>query len=196
MNGALPVLLLLAAPAWHLYGETKVISVFPIGTTTPINFETESSNVITTASGYMVFGEADLITPLGKIPLLNANLSFSYAPGTTQVQTMHGEAYVPSPFVSANASIEKPVLAEMGIDFGKNLKLGVPLLDDRIYTYFKFDAGLKMDVGSTSDAGDEKASPWAWQPAFPLWKSLTRRIRSITSPVVWSRRRRVRVASQ
>ena len=48
-------------------------------------------------------------------------------------------------------------MAEVGFDLGRNLDLGVPLVPDRTYIYFKFDAGLEMKVGATNDPNDTKA---------------------------------------
>ena len=111
-------LFLLTAAARLLPADTQVLALFPPGKTTPINFEAERSNVMSLATGYMVVGDVSLVTPIGKIPLVGADLFFGFAPGTQQIQSLRGQAYVPSPFTSANATIPSPVVAEVGFDLG------------------------------------------------------------------------------
>jgi uncharacterized protein (TIGR03437 family) len=151
------ILLLLAGPVRLLSADTVVLSLFPPGGNSPINFEAERSNVMSMATGYMATGDVSMVTPLGKIPLLGASLFFAFGPGSQQIQSLRGTAFVPSPFTSANADIANPVMAEIGFDLGKNLDLGVPVAADRTYIYFKFDAGLEMKVGATNDPNDTKA---------------------------------------
>ncbi len=62
--------------------DTQVLSLFPPGKNTPINFEAERSGVVQVSDGYMVLGDVSMVTPIGKIPLLGANLFFGFAPGT------------------------------------------------------------------------------------------------------------------
>ncbi len=150
-------LLLLAATASLLNADTFVISLFPPGKTTPINFETERSNVVTTESGYTVLGDVSLKTPIGNIQLLGSSLFFGFAPNSQKVQSLRGQVYVPSPFDSAISTIPRPVVAEIGFDLGKNLDVGIPLVPDRTYLFFKFEAGLELQVGLTGDPTDTKA---------------------------------------
>jgi hypothetical protein len=141
----------------------------PVGLTeSPIQFELRNSGAIHTATGVMYRGDASVVTPLGRMVLAQSDLWFEYAPGTQQAQAVRGKAFVPAPLGGQDVSIDEPVVAELGYDLGSNVKdLGVPLIDDRGYLFFKFDAGLTMRVGKPLSEDIEEENDPSFTISFP-----------------------------
>jgi hypothetical protein len=138
-------------------GDTFVLEVYPAGEDAPpMVFEASRSNVVQVAEGYMVQGDVQFGFGGEKLTLASAGLFFQYGEGTDRLDRVRGTAYVPSPYVSDNVVIKKPAMAELGLDYGANLDLGVPLNDERAYLFFRFDAGFEMEIGVTGDAEDVK----------------------------------------
>jgi hypothetical protein len=139
--------------------ETVSLSVFPgAGDESPMVLEAGRSNVVNVGNGYMVYGDVWLVTPVHKMKLAGSSLFLEFAPGTQRITRLVGKAFVPSPYGDSHVVIKQPAMAEVGMDFGKNLgRLDVPLNDDRSYLFFHFDAGFEMEVGATDDPDDTKA---------------------------------------
>ncbi len=134
--------------------EMMTIPVIPgpnAGAEETLQFEAERSNVVATNGGYQITGDVFLVTPIARIRLAGSNLFFSFAEGTDRVERLRGQAYVPSPYASDAVEIKKPAMAEVGMDFGRNLDLDSPLQDDRAYLFFNFDSGLEMSVATNSE---------------------------------------------
>lgn len=150
----LALALTLFAPAALPAAEMTTLSLIPgpdSDVEETLRFEAERSNVVPTAGGYQVTGDVYLVTPFARIRLTGSNLFFSYAEGTDRIERLRGQAYVPSPYASDDVEIKKPAMAEVGLDFGRNLDLDTPLQDDRAYLFFNFDSGLEMSVATSSE---------------------------------------------
>jgi|GEM_PF-4947231 len=113
-------------------------------------FEAERSHVTPVSGGYQVTGDVFLVTPISRLRLAGSNLFFAFREGTERVERIRGQAYVPAPYASDAVEIKKPALAEVGMDFGRNLDLDTPLQDDRSYLFFSFDSGLEMSIATSS----------------------------------------------
>lgn len=148
-------LVLTLVPTLAAAQETTVLPLVT-GGPAPVHFEARRSDVYTVGGGYMAQGDVALVTALGRLTLAQSRLFFDVNPQTGQIVRVRGEAFVPSPFEGPYVSIKKPAMAEFGMDFGRNIALGVPLQDDRTYFYFRFDAGFEMQLGVTGDAADPK----------------------------------------
>ena len=160
--------MLIAAAAWPAAAqETIDLPVGPLGVA-PMHFELRDSGVVRMADAIVYQGDASLVTPLGRMVLAQSQLVFNYAPGTQQVQSVRGQAFVPTPLSGQKVSIDNPVMAEVGYDLGANIKdLEVPLLDNRGYLFFKFDAGLSMHVGQPPPEGVENEEDTSFTISFP-----------------------------
>lgn len=145
----------------------------PVGLTqAPIEFELRNSGAIRTETGVIYRGDASVVTPLGRMVLAQSDLWFEYAPGTQQVQTVRGKAFVPTPLSGQEISIDEPVVADLGYDLGNNIQdLGVPLLEDRGYLFFKFDAGLTMRVGKPPSEDLAEENDPSFTISFPAGAS-------------------------
>ncbi len=160
--------LMVAAMVWPALAQDTFD--LPVGQPgiTPIHFELRNSGAMHMPDGIVYQGDASLVTPLGRMVLAQSDLVFGYAPGTQQVQSVRGRAFVPTPLSGQKVSIDSPVMAEVGYDLGANLKdLGVPLIDDRGYLFFKFDAGLAMHIGEPPPEGVEDAEDTSFTISFP-----------------------------
>lgn len=143
------------------------VVVAPAGLT-GATFELRESGAVRMPDGILYRGDASVMTPLGRVVLAASDLWFGYAPGTQQVDTVRGQAYVPTPLSEEEVSIDEPVMAEVGYDRGSNLKdMGVPLMDDRGYLFFKFDAGLVMRVGKAPPEDLEEEEDLSFTISFP-----------------------------
>jgi hypothetical protein len=158
----------LAFAAWAAAAqETVVLPVGPVGADT-MRFELRQSGAIQLPDGILYTGDASLLTPLGPMVLAQSELRFGYAPGSQQVQTVRGRAFVPTPLSGEEISIDEPVMAEVGYDVGANLKdLGVPLIDSRGYLFFKFDAGLTLRVGKAPPEDLAEEEDTSFTISFP-----------------------------
>lgn len=128
------------------------IPVIPVdGAEDTLVFEAERSNVIPVSGGYQVTGDVFLVTPISRLRLAGSNLLFAFQEGTDRIERIRGQAYVPAPYASDAVEIKKPAMAEVGMDFGRNLDLDTPLQDDRSYLFFNFDSGLEMSIAASSN---------------------------------------------
>ncbi len=139
-------------PAFLFAEELMTIPVIPGGgDQDSLLFEAERSQVTLVSGGYQVTGDVYLVTPISRLRLAGSNLFFAFQEGTDRVERIRGQAYVPSPYASDAVEIKKPAMAEVGMDFGRNLDLDTPLQDDRPYLFFNFDSGLEMSVATSSN---------------------------------------------
>lgn len=162
------LLLGVALTAGPIQAEQMVnVVVAPVGLT-GVTFQLRESGAARMPDGILYRGDASVVTPLGHVVLAASDLWFGYAPGTQQVDTVRGRAYVPTPLSEQEVSIDEPVMAEVGYDRGSNLKdMGVPLMDDRGYLFFKFDAGLVMRVGKAPPEDLEEEEDRSFTITFP-----------------------------
>ncbi|MEP7362286.1 MAG: hypothetical protein ABI972_03455 [Acidobacteriota bacterium] len=159
---------LLAAMLWQAAAQEPLVIPVASAGAAAIQFELQASGAAQMPDGILYQGDASLVTPQGKITFAKSELWFGYAPGTQQVQTVRGKAYVPTPLSEEAVSIDEPVMAEVGYDLGANLKdLGVPLIDDRGYIFFKFDAGLTMHFGTPPPDNLEDEPDTSFEISFP-----------------------------
>jgi len=147
--------------------DPLILPVGPAGTD-PMRFELRDSGAMRMPDGILYQGDASLVTPMGRMVLAQSELWFGYAPGTQQVQTVRGKAFVPTPLSEEEVSIDEPVMAEVGYDLGENLQdLGVPLYGKRGYLFFRFDAGLTMRVGKAPPEDLEEEEDTSFTLSFP-----------------------------
>lgn len=139
------VLTLIAA--LPLVAEVTTLPLIPSPGAPPIYFEARSEGVREGPQGFTVEGDTALVGLGRRLVLTSANLFFEFAPGTREIRRDRGEAFVPSPYEGPDAQITKPARAQFGMDFGVNLPYGIPLNADRVYFYFKFDAGFELLAG-------------------------------------------------
>lgn len=132
--------------------ERVALPLLPPGSPVAVVFEAERSKVIDMGTGYQVTGDVALVTEGTRLTLAESQLFFQFAGETREIVRVAGVAYVPSPYTGEHVVIKRPALAEFGMDFGRNLDLGIPLNDDRTYFYFHFDTGFEMDVGMGGDS--------------------------------------------
>lgn len=151
--------------------ETLTLPVGPVGVEA-MQFELRASGATRMPGGILYVGDAAVVTPLGRLVMAQSELFFGYAEGSEQVQTVRGKAFVPTPLSGEEVSIDEPVMAELGYDLGANLKdLGVPLMDQRGYLFFKFDAGLTMRVGKAPPEDLEEEEDVSFTISFPAGAS-------------------------
>ncbi len=136
------------------------------------NLEEQYSNGILT--GLQASGSLLLLTPLGDIVLKEAELVFEYGTsGMGGIERLRGTAQVPFPDVGmlADAEVGTPVIADVGLDYGRNLSdLEAPLVDDRQYLFFNFSAGFEASVGPISfEAPGGKAITFVLDPLDPFF---------------------------
>ena len=102
--------------------------------------------------GFNVKGTLLIASPLGDIPMYEADVLFEYGQSKLAgIQRLRGRAQVPFPTLGplAGAEIKRAAMAELGLDYGRNLAyLAAPLLAERQYLFFNFDAGLEVDAGA------------------------------------------------
>ncbi len=127
-----------------------------------------------TLTGLQASGSLLLLTPLGDIVLKEAELVFEYgASGVGGIERLRGTAQVPFPDVGmlADAEVGTPVMADVGLDYGRNLSdLEAPLVDDRQYLFFDFSAGFEATVGPISfEAPGGKAVTFVLDPLDPFF---------------------------
>ncbi len=136
------------------------------------NLQEQYNNGILTS--LQASGSLLLLTPLGEIALHEAQLIFEY--GDTPlagIERLRGTAQVPFPSVGllANADIGTPVMADVGLDYGRNLAdLDAPLVDDRQYLFFNFNAGFEASVGPISfEAPGGQSATFVLDPQDPFF---------------------------
>jgi hypothetical protein len=94
----LAVALLLGLPGVAGAEETVSLPVFPAGGgDSAFVLEAGRSNVVSIGSGYMVYGDVWLVTPVHKMQLAGSSLFLEFAPGTDKIVRLVGQAWVPSP---------------------------------------------------------------------------------------------------
>ncbi len=136
------------------------------------NLEEQYSNG--TLTGLQASGSLLLLTPLGDVVLKEAELVFEYGTsGIGDIERLRGTAQVPFPDVGilADAEVGTPVMADVGLDYGRNLSdLEAPLVDDRQYLFFNFSAGFEASVGPISfEAPGGKAVTFVLDPLDPFF---------------------------
>ena len=109
---------------------------------------------------YEIRGDLTLETPAGGIPVSNATLTVNLSePG---VVTWRGVSDLPFPAIGPfqHAIVERSSRAEIGYDYGRNLRdLGAHLSDDRRYLFFSFQDGLDVATGFEQLFGESASLP-------------------------------------
>jgi len=125
----------------------------------PVVFKVAQSAVKTIDSGFEVRGDLTIDTPAGPLTLAKGDLVFTWAANRADgLETLRGSVEVPAPGLGALsdfAGAASPVRATIGYDLGKNLlAAGVvaPILEDRKYLVFDYEAGLSASAGPISVA--------------------------------------------
>jgi hypothetical protein len=119
----------------------------------PLVFRTLARNVQTITNGFHVNGTLVLATPVGNVPIFEADATFEHGASSTDIEKLTGRARVAfTDFGTDNFKIDAPY-AELGYDVGANLKkieVNAPLTDDRKYLYFEFSDKLGIEAGPLS----------------------------------------------
>ena len=119
------------------------------GNTQPIVLSALSANVTQSGTGYHFASSVTIKTPVGDIPLTEADLLVSIG-GSDQSVAIQGTASLPFPKLGflKDANITQSGTVIVGIDSGANLEqLGAHLNPDQSYLVFHFDQGLSGSVG-------------------------------------------------
>lgn len=118
-------------------------------------FEADPKDVTELPTGWKVDGELGLRTASGVVKMARAEALFERS-ASGGIERMRGLAFLPPPYVSNRIEIASPAMAEMGVDLGENLDLGVPLNPKTPYVFFRFEAGLSMSIGIKDDPNATK----------------------------------------
>ena len=96
--------------------------------------------------------------PLGKIKLVDADLTMTMN-DAQEIEQLRGTAQVPFPTLGIfeNVTVNSPLRADVGMDYGKNLAdLHAPLDAERRYMFINFGAGLAMEAERLTADGDTR----------------------------------------
>ncbi len=119
----------------------------------PVVLRSHASTVSEAAQGFGVDGTLLMETPLGHMAISDAavDLVGDAASGAhNQLVDMVGSANVslPDMGVLEDIAIDDLVQAQVGFGYGRDLDhLDAPLVDERLYMYFDFDAGMSTSLG-------------------------------------------------
>lgn len=158
----IPLLTVLISMAWAAESsgaEWVRLEVFTGAKAAPVVFTAEQSHVKKLANGYSIKGDLWVHTATGKLRILGVEGLFECDKAdSNRLTRLRGRCFVPAPYVSDHIQIKDPVTAELGLDQGRNLKLEVPLDAETSYLFFRFDAGLEMEIGGAKGTKPLKLS--------------------------------------
>ena len=149
------------------------VFLFDGGADSAIAMRTLGANVVENGMAFEIRGTVLVDTPLGHVPLFEAELSLHTTDGNPlHIDRVTGRAAVPLPDlgVLAGLEVEDLVSAEIGLDYGVNLEhLEAPLQKDRRYLYFDFSAGLSASLGPISMSAGGASATVVLDPADPMF---------------------------
>lgn len=119
----------------------------------------DNVKILPQGTGIEITDNIVLKMPVGDISVLDADLTVELGEAR-DVQRLRGTARVPFPAIGLleNVEVDSPALADLGLEWGKNLAyLGAPLIPDRQYLFLNFGTGLDFNVDVPTQSGESRA---------------------------------------
>jgi len=130
----------------------------------------ENVGFVPAGSQFSLTDDILLSLPIGDIPLENTSLTIQLD-DENQVKRLNGSAALSLPGLNllGDDQESKSVVAELGLDLGKNLEFDAPLDAERSYLYLQIGSGFELEAGSEAEDGGDQH----FQLAVPQGKQAT-----------------------
>lgn len=144
------------------------------GSKFPIIFQMTGGAMTNLANngGFELKGDLQLITPVGSLDLLNADITLTQTQ-TGRLDTISGTVSLAAPNLGylQSLTMNAPLSATIAYELGKDLKasgVSAPILDGRKYLGFTFSAGLSAQMGPVNfNLGEGKGGTLVLDPSDP-----------------------------
>jgi len=119
--------------------------------------------------GIYVADDLRIVTPFGDIVLGEASLSVMIGAGGA-FESLVGTARVPFPAIGfmSGIHVDQTPMATIGIDFGANINVGVPLQPAVSYLFFQFSSSFGASLGPVSFKAGGPDATLVLNPADPF----------------------------
>ena len=120
-------------------------------------------------NGIHVEDDLRVLTPFGDIVLGEASLSITLGAGGS-FETLVGTARVPFPGIGflSGVQVDETPMATLGLDFGANIEVGVPLEPAVPYLFFQFSSSFGASLGPVSFKAGGPDATLLLNPADPF----------------------------
>ena len=117
----------------------------------------ENVGFVPAGSQFSLNDDILLSLPIGDIPLENTSLTIQLD-DENQVQRLNGSAVLSLPGLNflGDDQESKSVVADLGLDLGKNLDFDAPLDAERNYLYLQIGSGFELEAGSEAENGGDQ----------------------------------------